>query len=88
MCATFYGESIHFTLLRPNSLNVNFPSELARLTCIRMVLFDELDVSPPDLLFGCGDWEVQCFEVGGILGSGSNASETNKFFENAFSAVV
>ena len=32
---------------------------------------------------------VQCFEVGGILGSGSNASKTNKFLrcylENAFS---
>ena len=61
---------------------MNFPSELARL-------FGDLDVSPPDLLFGGRDREVQCYEVGGVLGSGSNASETNKFLrcylENAFS---
>ena len=60
---------------------VIFKSKLARLTCIRMVLFGELDVSPPDLLFGCRDWEVQCFKVGGILGSGWNASETHIFLQ-------
>ena len=48
---------------------MNFPSELARL-------FGDLDVSPPDLLFGGRDREVQCYEVGAVLGSGSNASET------------
>ena len=49
---------------------VIFKFKLARLTCIRMVLFGELNVFPPDLLFGGGDWEVQCFEEGGVLGSG------------------